>query len=288
MSRLWPEPIQVVLHPEQVTLLRLKSLSSHRVIERKTLKCDYGDGLDAPWRNALTALGTMLGDLDARRRRATVILSNHFVRYALIADTTQVGSAEEEYALLQHQFARIYGGASSEWNLTLSRTGRPDRARVACAVDRGLTDALRTLFQPTRTVLRSIQPYLMAAFNQHRAHLRQSVRLALVEAGILCLASIQDGRWHAIRCAKCHDDWRHDLIIELDREELRSAGADPDAARPVPVLVLAPGYPKPVEVTPEQSVDGSFGGYRFAPLDPGVCPELAEPPESGDAVALTG
>lgn len=288
MSLLWPEQIRIVLHPTQVALLRLANGRSRRILTKQIVSCIPGLNGTPPWRSALHALEAALPEFCTKKAEATVVLSNHFVRYALISHSDQVTTAEEEQALIQHHFTRIYGTASAHWHLSISSAARPDWPRLACAVDQELIEALRALFPSRKPVLRSIQPYLMAAFNQYRNRFPASTWLALVEDGVLCLARLEDKQWRVIKCIKIGDDWRRDLAIQLEREKFISGRETTDTASTVPVLVFAPEYPEPIDVTPAQSTEQSFQEFPVSILDPALWPEPAKPEEPVQAMALVG
>lgn len=288
MSHLWAEQIRIVLHPTQVVLCRIARGRSQRIIDKCVVPGTPRDNGTPPWRGALSALEVALPAFCTRKSEATVILSNHFVRYALVMNTDRVSTADEEQALVNHHFARVYGDASTRWNLIISRAERPDRPRVACAVDRALTDALRALFPAKQPILRSIQPYLMAAYNQYRNQFQASSWLVLVEDGILCLARLEERSWQSIKCIKIGINWRHDLAIQLDREAFLSGHTAIRDAKRVPVIVFAPEYPEPIDVTPEHDPALSIQQRPVNILDPSLWPE---PPQADDpvhAMALVG
>lgn len=288
MSLLQSEQLRIILHPTQVVLYRLARGRARQIIDKHIVSCISRNAGNPPWRNAIAALEETLQTFSTRKSDATVVLSNHFVRYVLISNFDRVSTAEEERALIQHQFARIYGEASTNWNFCISRAGQLDQPRIASAIDRELTDALRMLFQSKGLVLRSIQPYLMAAFNQYRHHVQATSWLALVENGILCLARLNNGHWDSIKCIKIRKDWRNELAILLDREDILSGhGVNQDEKR-IPVLVFAPEYPQPIDVTPDQSTNVAIAQQPVSILDPSLWPPPSEAAESIHAMALVG
>lgn len=257
--------------------MRLARGWSPRIADKRVVACDAANPGDPPWRNTVAALETVLPEFDARKADVVVVLSNHFVRYALIMHSDQIGTADEEQALIRHHFARIYGAAADQWALRLSDADGGEGLRVACAVDQGLQESLRALFQPTKLTLRSIQPYLMAAFNQWRHHFKDSAWFALVEQDRLCLARFQNNRWRSIKTIKVGADWFHDLAIQLDREKFLSDG---DAGTKVPVFVFAPGCPDPAPVPAEE--------YSVQMLRPRIPSGDAETADVPYVMALTG
>jgi hypothetical protein len=218
------EELRAVLYPQQVLLLRVgrevtpRGLA-HRVLEKRAIPCaaDAGGGSDA-WSGAVRTLEAELPRLAVGTAFATVILSNHFMHYALVPWSGALRDEEEEIAFARHFFRQSYGAAAEAWELRLSPE-RPGSAQLASAVDGRLTDAVRASFARAEMELRSIQPSLMAAYNSCRGRLhKSSAWFVLFETGSLCLASLQKGRWGSVRKLRAGDDWRDALPLLLERE----------------------------------------------------------------------
>jgi hypothetical protein len=167
-------------------------------------------------RNAILALeGNSLDELSrlASNARLTVVLSNHFVRYALLPWSDALGTEEEWCAYAEHAFLQTYGSVAAEWHLHTSPAGR-DAPRIACAVDRALFDSLRAV-----PGVVSIQPYLMAAFNARRRVFGKGPGwFVLQETGRVALGLIAGGEWKSIRVRQIRDDPWEALPGLLDRE----------------------------------------------------------------------
>lgn len=289
MSRWWSEQIRVILHPTQVVLLRIGRGRTQPVLDKQVVTCAAHQNGTPLWHNALVALASALPEFCRGKSDVTVVLSNHFVRYVLINHLDQVSSDKEEEALIRHHFNRIYGATAEQWNLKISEEQNRDSARVACAIDQDLMDALRNLMRPTKHRLRSIQPYLMTAYNQYRKCLTPSAWLVLVEDGVFCLARLEQSCWQAIKCIRIGGNWQNELTIQLEREELLFLGrsAAKENAR-TPVFVFAPEYPEPIDVSPQLSADTNPGETPVLVLDPSLWPKPEETEEPVHAMALIG
>jgi hypothetical protein len=67
--------------------------------------------------------------------------------------------------------------------------------------------------------LRSVQPYLMAAYNNCHSHLEnQDAWFVLFEHGTLCVGLVRQGHWSSIRTFNVGKDWFEKLNQILDRE----------------------------------------------------------------------
>jgi hypothetical protein len=214
--------LRVVVSPDQVALWPVQRTLGWRGLirtmdEPHIVSCSTASGA-TPWRAALHALESMLPEFAAHSAGATVILSNHFLRYVLVPWRAELADAEEELSYARHCFARVYGKAALQWSVRLSQEAA-EAPRLASAVDTELLDGLKGVFSGAGIPLRSIQPHLMAAFNAFTGRRRQhSAWLALLEPGNLCLALLQQGRWSRVRSLRIGHAWREELPQILERE----------------------------------------------------------------------
>ena len=222
MSPWSPSELRVVFSPGEVALLQMQRSLSLRGLRRTvddafSAPCESASG-EQPWRAALRALEAALPGYRTGKTAATVILSNHFLRYTLVPWRAELADAEEDLSFARHCFAKVYGKAAQQWELRLNQDA-PEMPRLASAVDTELLDGLRAVFDGAGIPLRSIQPHLMAAFNGFRGRLQQhSAWFALLEPGNLCLALLQQGRWSRVRSQRIDGAWREELPLILERE----------------------------------------------------------------------
>ena len=219
--------LQVVVCPDQLVLLPMRRTLSWRGGLRHTLHaphnlpCNSAAG-GPSWGAALQALDAALPEFRDGHPVATVILSNHFMRYILVPWSENLANAEEELAFTRHCFTRVYGQLAERWVLRLDQ-GPTEAPRLASAMDEELLDGLRSVFEGAGIALKSIQPHLMAAYNGFRGSLRQrSAWFALLEPGHLCLALLHRGRWVRVRNLRVRGAWREELPTILEREAVLS------------------------------------------------------------------
>ncbi|HEY0666470.1 MAG TPA: hypothetical protein VGD24_10420 [Gallionella sp.] len=281
MSLSLRDELRVVLAPDRVSLVRIgrgftRRGLTRRVLQKKVIACaDAPDGTDS-WGIAVNALAAELPALDEDTAFATVILSNHFVQYAIVPWSGALRDEAEEAAYARHFFSQLYGSAAGSWELRLSmdRAGVP---QLASAVDLGLTGALRGLFDGAGMKLRSIQPGLMAAFNSCRGSLqRRSAWFVLFEAGNLCLCLLQQGRLASVRTLRPGADWCETLPHLLEREQYLID----EVAHTDEVLVWAPEL--------EPSVLPAGSGWKMHALQPAIRADLMADYDIRFAVALGG
>ena len=209
MSLLFPERHLIGLAPAEVTL------------DGKSVACDPAFGAQ-PWQGAIHALKS----LNLPSGKATVVLSNHFVRYALVPWSGALSSPQEEDAYVRHHFARIHGERAKSW--VFRATGAP--SRLCSAIDQDLLEELRVCFAKHRKAkLVSVQPHLMAAYERCRGAIPASgAWLAVTERDRACVALHGQGSFRAVENAR--GDWS-DL---LGRMRHRTEGG-------TPALVLVTG-----------------------------------------------
>lgn len=231
MSPLSRRELRIVLHPQHVALASIeKSLTrrgvSYRLLARELVPdLASGDG-EAAWSGAVRALGRLLPGVAARRQRATVILSNHFMRYALLPWSAELSGAAEEMAVAHHSFRNAYGEVAEQWEYRIS-PGNAGAPLLASAVERGLPEALRQVFDGSGVALVSIQPHLMAAYNASRQHLGGSCTwFAVAESGNLCLALLRHHNWASLRSMRLSESWQSELPQLLERESILAGAGE--------------------------------------------------------------
>jgi hypothetical protein len=235
VSRLFPDRLRVSLAPSEISFLRETSFPKKTKVEEHRLPCDPAFGAE-PWQGAVAALKSVEIDFPAK---VTVILSNRFVRYAVVPWSGALGGAAEEEAWLRHHFGKIHGERARGWALRAAEAaaGAP---RLASAIDGALVDSIRECFQKNRKAkLVSVQPQLMTRFNEWRGSVPAAgAWLVLADAERACVALHSGGRWRSVLSAG--GPW----LALLERERYRLQGGD---AGELPSLVLLAGARTPAE-----------------------------------------
>lgn len=277
----WPRrQLRIVMGPERITLSPVR-----RTLTLRGLRPSIDDPQTQlfpaategqPWAPALLALETALQSAAKGSTAVSVILSNRFVRYAVVPWRAGLADAQEDLSYARHCFTKVYGKAASEWEMRLSRQP-PEMPRVASAVDPDLLEGLRSVCRRGGVSLRSIQPHLMAVFNGARVHLRQrSAWLALLEPGHLCLALLRDGHWRRVRNLRLEGSWREELPWLLEREAFLAD--DPAVPRAVYVETLDAGGQALPEIDP----------WQFHALTPAAAADAAAAPGAHFTRAAAG
>jgi len=268
-----PDRLLIGLAPDALTLVRVSGGARTRVGDKRTVACDPAAGKE-PWEGAASTLSRLAGEIGKASARVSVVLSNHFARYALVPWSEGLRKADEETAFAHYCFAKIHGERSKDWELRIS-TGQPGAARIASAVDAPLVQAVQTAF-PAKARLVSLQPYLMSAFNRARRQLAGArAWFLLLEPERTCLARLERGRWAAVRNTRGGLEGPEQWAGLLDRER-HLAGGDP-AAEDVYVQAAGGGPASPVRVDT----------WTFKSLPPAAAEGLAQSESAPYALALS-
>ena len=257
MSLSWRDRLLVSLAPGAVSWVRLRGHFKPRAIAKGAVEADPAYGRE-PWAGAIAALRIEAAAWPRNRADVTIVLSNHFVRYALLEAPGRGVSRDEEIALARFHFTRLHGERAAAWDVRVAPAERRS-PRVASAIDRDLLDALRSVFpREARVRLASIQPYLVCAFNRWRGSFaRNGAWLVLAEPGRVCLAMLAGSAWTVLQSARSGDprgepaaaDW----LAFVEREKQRAA------VDSVPTTVLARARAR---------VDsGAAGGWHIVSLE---------------------
>ena len=226
MLRSWREQLLIGLAPSELTLVRLAGRWRPRVTAKRAVPCDPAFGPE-PWHGAVAALKEASESLRGEGLNVTVVLSNHFVRYAFVPWNEAVAGAAEELALARHCFARVHGERAKSWTLGLSEepAGMP---RLGGAIDTALLEAVRACFPANgKARLVSLQPHLMAAVNCWGNSMPQTgAWLLIAEPDRACLVLRAANRWHAILSTKGSFAAPEEWATLLDRERHRIVEGD--------------------------------------------------------------
>jgi hypothetical protein len=229
--------VGVAITPDHVTAVTVARGWRRRVKDQQRVSCDSAPA-ERNWKSAIGALQMLLPAIDSRSGSVTVALSNRFVRYVIVPWQDQLAGADMEAAFARHCFRQVYGAAADAWEIRVSSTP-PGHPRIASAVDAELIRELREAFAGSGLKIRSIQPYLMAAYNKWRRKLdtRGCLFMLAEERFYTCMAFAR-GKCEAVHSGAFEEPLTQALPVILDREFVRSGMEE----RPS-VFVYAPEQP---------------------------------------------
>lgn len=247
MSLLSRNPLYIGLCPDRLILCADRRKSRSASVEKETLIVQSSPDF-SHWQTAIDALPSAFAASRLAKPDVTCILSNSFVRYALLPWNATLKRPAEWLALARHRLATVYGKPASAWAIRVTETG-PNGPRIATATEQALMDALEKKMAECGADLVSVQPYLMAAFNGIQATMGGSSWLVIEEPGRLTLALIVDGTWRSIRNHRVDAGWRSMLPELIARENA--------------LLAIEPPCTRVVICTQEAFCTNLHGGFRF-------------------------
>jgi hypothetical protein len=242
--------------------------SGTRVTDRRILTCAPSNA-QPNWRTALDALSDMLRQPSAVSPPATVILSNHFVRYLTLPWNAELVTQAEELEFARARFVQVFGDKAQYWAV---RTGHaPVRCeRLAAATDTELLEALTGTLGAAGLTLASCQPALMAQFNASLDRVGENAWLVSAERGRLVIAWIAHGHWRSVRVRPA-DNGVVALRDTLEQESL---------------LVCGPAVPQNVLVSVTDDVVLDTQGLSVEQLGARGGPDAAQ--DAAFALAMAG
>ena len=223
MSLSWRERVRIALSPHQVALVRFSRGLRPRIVDRKSLACPEAKG-QGSWVDAVEVLRDLLVHPNFGKAETTLILSSHFVRYLVLPWSGELITEAEELEFARTRFIQVFGQSARDW--TIVRSPAPAGAsRLCAAVDEALISAAIGAIAGSGLRLLSVQPALMAQFNEWRRRIGADGWLAIAERGRLLMAWISGGQWRSVRVRPLNDT-SISLAQVLEQEQLLlSAGS---------------------------------------------------------------
>ena len=188
------------------------------------------------WTVALETLDRLLGEHAPAGAQLSVVVSGHFSRFCLVPWSDQISSPAELQGFAQLCFEDLFGVPTQPWNLVLSAEPA-GYDRIAAALPQDLLERLRTMAGGRGLRLRSVQPYLMAAFNHFDKSLDAGDFLFVVAEPVRSVLLVaREGRWTSVRSVGSSDSDTA-LSALIGRESQLQAST---SERPLNVYLHAP------------------------------------------------
>lgn len=253
-NTLFKDELRVFIQPSRIELLRLKrSLKSglkQQLVHQQVI--DVAKNTDAAaarkdqaeqWSDLIATLRNTLKNEKWHGARPKVVLSNHFVRYAVIPWNIELSNGIERQAYLSHCFSLAFGEAIKNWDLR-TKDSSFGKSTIASAVPNELLLTLHDAFQQVNMRLAAIYPHLPLAVNQSLKQLKKrnlgqldSFWFVAIQNDRVCVALIEDGSWRLIKNMLMENDVSLQVTALIQREIVNcNVSAKP------PVLLHWPEY----------------------------------------------
>ena len=233
------DELRISVEPRRLVMLRVKRGSGNAVIDRQVIEFEpavlpaSAEALNPvaaraafqdSWRPSVAALRTALRDPRGQDASPRVVLSSHFVRYAIIPWNAELANAAERDAYLRHCFVLAYGEVARQWDLRLSPAGF-GQAALASGISTALLEAIRIEFEQAGMKAGNVHPHLMPALNETwkylgKAQTGKSFWFVSIEPGRLCLGLMENGQWRLFRSHATEADISGQLQALIQRESI--------------------------------------------------------------------
>lgn len=219
MSLLSRERFVALIGPKSVGLVR-RARGEHEVLGQ--LACEAGGRASQV---ACDAFGKLLAGMSLARGDLTVVLASDLVRFRLVPWRDEIASAAELEAYARICFEEAYGTEDGDWLIRVSPEAGGS-ARLAAAMERSVMERLESIAGRAGLRLRSVQPYLMVAFNRFADSFRKGDFMYVVaEPSRNTVLVARGGNWIAVRSAACTDS-PISLAAVIEREMELQRGED--------------------------------------------------------------
>ena len=209
MSPLWRDEIRIRFAPGEVSVARMNR-GLRPVCAGELAHCVESSGLQ--WQPALAALETLLGDSRWRAPHARIVVSNLWARYAIVPWAPELVTSDERLSHAGICLAATYGSMDDSWRVSLGEA-EPGKSRVACALPEGLIAGLTELMSAHDLKVVSLQPLLIAAYNEWRHQLpEEGGWLVCIEDGALAAARLGARDWDRVYSARIGPNWSVELL----------------------------------------------------------------------------
>jgi len=214
---LWRDQIQVFLAPERLDLVRFSRGFKPVQMAKVTAQCQHIQGA-VVWQAALQQLEKNL--TDAAGTDLSITLSNHFVRYVTLPPQAEIATPEEVKSYAHFRMREIYAERMDAWVLSVSEW-HPVTGAICAAIPRVLMTQLEEMTARHQTKLKNIEPYLASIYDHWQKLLHaNTIYLAVIETGRICVAILINGIWHSIRNQRILHSAADELLAILDQEAI--------------------------------------------------------------------
>jgi hypothetical protein len=256
VSPLWRDQLGVVLYPDHLVLVRVKTGLRRRLQHTEVMPTPSPEAGAPAWSAAVEALRPLAASEILGGADVTLVLSSAFVRYVLVPRSAALSNEEEQVAFARHRFGAIHGKEIEDWIIRLSPASARE-ARLGCAIERPLVEALDEAMTPLGARYQSLQPHLVTSYNCWRREIgKRSVWFVVVESGVMSVAMLREGQFATLRTMRVGTRWAKELPSVLAREEFLSEG--PAASNEV--LVFGP--------LDQRVPEALAGKWKFRSLQP--------------------
>ena len=107
MLPLFRDQLRIGIAPDRITLVRIGKGFRPAIKDKQVVKCEQVT--EPAWQAPIDALAKALVNRKWQNANATVVLSNHFVRYQIVPWSNEISGEQEQTAFVRHCFTKVFG-----------------------------------------------------------------------------------------------------------------------------------------------------------------------------------
>lgn len=222
MSPSWRETLSVVIGAHEVRVVRCAR--GFRPQETARAEVTFA-ARSQP--EALDALARALAAVPGSAAPADVVVSDEWVRFALLNDTAALRGLDEYKAAAAHTLERVYGEAARDWRVTFGAVGKG--TLLVAGMDLALFDAIGAVLAAGGAELSTMTPLFALALNHCRDELQQPAWFVAAETGRAVLCFTDGGALRVLRSHRIDADLAAELPVWLEQSRLLDGVADEGA-----------------------------------------------------------
>lgn len=223
MSRLSFEEMRVFVTPGRLGLARVRRGMSGRALESASVPV-VGDSVDA-----------MAGQLRGKAIPVRIYLSNHYVRLMMLPWQEALETDEEWQAFARHAFDAAFGVQDGR-RIRIALQGYGQKV-VAAALDEPMHAAIQVAVEAGGNRLQSLEPWCIAALDQHRRALARDCWFFAAEPGMIASMKIEGGILTTVSMHPLGMNWDDGMAEAMVREMAKHGDGE---ALPVFLHATAP------------------------------------------------
>lgn len=225
MLALWPKKNYLLLSPSALVLLDVdgspfsqKILSEHRQeIASKEDKESFEE--------IVRSLKNLIEEQRINIKRLHVVISNHYIRYAILPPTSHPLTQEEQKKRAELYFDKIYGTDAENWFIA-EDTLRFNQPHLVGAMNKGFIEELQKFTRARRIQVLTVEPILIPLLNLWEATSKTpNAWIVCLLHGLLTLIQVEQFQPVFITQFSVEQPFSNDTFNKLLKREMLKQGA---------------------------------------------------------------
>lgn len=248
---LFADELWIVIQPHEILLQRvsrrLSARSKPQVFSTKRIECAHKllekNTDETDWAILARYLRQALNEPMCQSAVPRLVLSNHFVRYAVIPWNNELSTQDERLVYTKHSFTQAFGENVKGWDLRMSQSAY-GQSTIASAIDRTLLNTIHSVFDELSMPLQAIYPHLMLTINHTFMEINNKKLsyntmsdfwIVTIQNQRLCIALHDQSGWRLVKSLTAELDVMRQIKMLIHREIMNG-----NLQEDLPVFVYAP------------------------------------------------